>query len=250
MAGELTEEYIRAHLRENILREEWHTERGRFMREVIFGMNDGLVTTLGFVAGVTGAVARKEIILIAAFAEMAAGAISMFSGAYLSAKSQNEVFQREIERERRAIVEKPREETMELVEIFRQKGFSEEEISMLVRRITRDKELWLETMIRDELGIVGIEMEHPLRLASIMGASFVAGAIIPIFPYLFLDGIDALGVAAIATVVVLFAVGVAKTKLTRKGALESGGEMMLVGTLAAVLGYAIGTLLPRIFAGV
>src|SRR5437588_5821340 len=97
--------------------EEWHTPRGRAIREVIFGLNDGLITTLGFVAGVTGSLAQKNMILLAALAEVVAGAISMSSGAYISSKSQKEFFEKEIARERREIEEDPEHEKNEIRQI-------------------------------------------------------------------------------------------------------------------------------------
>ena len=111
--------------------EEWHTPKGRAIREVIFGFNDGLITTLGFLAGVTGSIADGSIILLAAMAEMVAGAIAMSSGAYISSKSQKEFFEKEIARERREIDEDPEHEKSEIREIYGNRGFTEEEISIL-----------------------------------------------------------------------------------------------------------------------
>ena len=87
--------------------EDWHTPEGRLIREFVFGINDGLVTTVGFIAGVTGALINLKIILMSGAAEIVAGTVSMFFGAYLATKSQNEFYQKEINREIREIKENP-----------------------------------------------------------------------------------------------------------------------------------------------
>src|SRR5687768_14055181 len=116
--------------------EEWHTPKGRAIREVVFGTNDGLITTLGFLAGVTGAISDKNMILLAAVAEIVAGAFSMASGAYIASKSQIEYFQKEIAREKREIEEDPEHEKQEIWEIYKERGFTDEEIRILINRIT------------------------------------------------------------------------------------------------------------------
>src|SRR3989304_516073 len=113
--------------------EEWHTLKGRAIREIIFGCNDGLVTTLGFLAGVTGSLLHKDMILLAATAEIVAGAFSMSTGAYISSKSQREFYEKEISRERREIEEDPQHEKDEIRQIYKERGFSDEEITILIR---------------------------------------------------------------------------------------------------------------------
>ncbi|MCI0414138.1 VIT1/CCC1 transporter family protein, partial [bacterium] len=153
--------------------EEWHTPKGRAIREVIFGTNDGLITTLGFLGGVTGSISDKNVILLAVLAEIVAGAFSMASGAYISSKSQKEYFQKEIAREKREIEEDPEHEKHEIWEIYKERGFTDEEITILINRITSDKTLWLRFMLREELGLGEEASENPLRVGAIMGVSFL-----------------------------------------------------------------------------
>ena len=226
--------------------EEWHTPRGRAIREVIFGVNDGLITTLGFVAGVTGSIMDRRIIILAALAEMVAGAISMTSGAYISSKSQREFFQKEIARERWEIDVDPEHEKKEIREIYTKRGFTDDEIDIMIRRITSDKEQWLKFMLREELGLGDEAFENPIKIGLTMGASFLIGSIVPILPYFILDAHVALILATVSGVVALFALGAFKTRITKLSWVRSGMEMLLVGAGSAVVGYLLGLVVSRL----
>lgn len=226
--------------------EEWHTPKGRAIREVIFGTNDGLITTLGFLGGVTGAISDKNIILLAAVAEVVAGAFSMASGAYISSKSQNEYFQKEIAREKREIEEDPEHEKNEIWEIYKERGFTDEEITILINRITSDKNLWLRFMLREELGLGEEATENPLRVGAIMGVSFLIGSIVPILPYFFLAPHPALVTATTCSLIFLFSLGALKTRITKSGWLKSGFEMLAIGTASALVGYFVGLFVSRL----
>jgi len=226
--------------------EQWHTPKGRAIREVIFGFNDGLITMLGFLAGVTGSIADRNIILLAAMAEMVAGAISMSSGAYISSKSQKEFFEKEIARERREIDEDPEHEKSEIREIYGNRGFTEEEISILIRRITSDKEQWLRFMLREELGLGDEAFENPVKIGFTMGISFLLGSIVPLLPYFFLQSTTSLVVATTASIVFLFALGAFKTRITKRNWIRSGGEMLIIGMGSALVGYLLGLFVSHI----
>ncbi len=223
--------------------EDWHTPKGRAIREIVFGANDGLVTTIGFVAGVTGSLAETRLVLLAGMAEMFAGAISMFFGAYISSKSQREFFVKEIRRERRELEENPEEEKEETRIIFRDMGFEDDEVETIVSRLTKNKKSWLRIMMREEMGIIVEEMENPLKIGTIMGISFTIGAIPPLLPYLFIDdAYSALKVAAPISLATMFAIGVGKTRITKTSWLKSGLEMLVIGSAAAGVGYLLGML--------
>ena len=229
----------------NFHAEAWHTPRGRAIREVIFGLNDGLITTLGFLAGITGSIVNGHIIILAALAEMVAGAISMSSGAYISSKSQREFFQREIEREKSEIEEDPDHEKAEIREIYAERGFNEEEIDILVRRITADKEQWLRFMLREELGLGNEVLESPVKIGITMGLSFLAGSVVPLLPYLFFVPKTGLIISTICSVIFLFALGALKTRLTKKSWIRSGAEMLLIGMGSAVIGFVLGLIVSN-----
>jgi vacuolar iron transporter family protein len=226
--------------------EEWHTPKGRAIREVVFGTNDGLITTLGFLAGVTGAISDKNTILLAAVAELVAGAFSMASGAYISSKSQIEYFQKEIAREKREIEEDPEHEKQEIWDIYKARGFTDDEISILIKRITADKNLWLRFMLREELGLGDEAWENPIKVGLTMGGSFLIGSVIPIVPYFFLQPGTALVTATCASLVFLFSLGAFKTRITKSGWLKSGIEMLAIGTASALVGYLVGSFVSRL----
>src|SRR3990167_5656735 len=142
--------------------EDWHTPKGRAIREIIFGMNDGLVTTIGFLAGVTGSISQGRYILLAGMAEVVAGAVSMGIGAYLATKSQQEFFDSEIEQEKWEIEKMPEKEAEEIRDIYGKMGFTPSEQDMIVNRVTSDKELLLRFMKREELGLIDEHRDDPV----------------------------------------------------------------------------------------
>ena len=226
--------------------EEWHTPKGRAIREIIFGMNDGLVTTIGFLAGVTGSIAQPRYILLAGIAEVVAGAISMALGAYLATKSQREFFHSEIEREKWEIEKMPEKEAQEIREIYGEMGFTRPEQEMIVNRVTSDKDIMLRFMKREELGLFDEHLDDPMQVALTMGLSFLAGSLPPIAPYVFIsDPHSAVGVAILLSVLFLFGVGVAKTRLTKTRPIRSGLEMTILGVVACLVGYGLGWLAEK-----
>jgi len=228
-------------------REDWHTPKGRAIREIIFGMNDGLVTTIGFLAGVTGSISESRYVLLAGIAEMVAGAISMAIGGYLATKSQREFFHSEIEREKWEIEKMPEKEAQEIREIYGQMGFSGAEQDMIVKRVTSDKGLLLRFMKREELGLFDEHFDEPLQVALTMGLSFFVGSLPPILPY-FLMGSpqSAIWIAILSSVLFLFLAGVAKTRVTQAPPLRSGLETTLLGILATGIGYGLGWVAERL----
>ena len=227
--------------------EDWHTPKGRIIREVVFGINDGLVTAIGFIAGVTVSMADVKMVLLSGLAEMVAGAISMFFGAYLSTKSQREFFDNEIKRETREIDEMPEKETEEIREIYSNLGFKEDEVEMIVKRVTSDKKLWVRFMMREELGIMEETFDDPLRVGSIMGISFAIGSLPPLIPYMLMDNpFTALKVAVVTSLLFLFGVGIGKTTVTKGNWLKSGIEVAIIGSIASGVGFIIGKIVSLV----
>jgi predicted membrane protein (TIGR00267 family) len=220
--------------------EPWHTPKGRAIREVVFGMNDGLITTLCFLAGVSGAIAHSGVVILAGLAEVIAGAVSMALGAYLATKAQQEFFAREIARERREIEEAADHERDEVREIYRGHGLTEDEIEIMTHRITADKERWLHFMLREELGLVEETFDNPIESGAIMGVSFILGALPPLLPYFFLAPRQALPATVIFSLLTLFGLGIGKTRVTKINWLRSGLEVAVLGIIAAAIGYGLG----------
>lgn len=221
--------------------EEWHTPKGRAIREVVFGMNDGLITTIGFVMGLAASIKESNLVLLAGIMAMFAGAISMFFGAYISTKSQSEYFDRELRREAREIEEVPEKEIAEMQEIFAEKGFTKSEADILVKRVTSDKQHWLEFMAKEELGIVPETFDNPLKVGATMGISFLIGALPPLLPFAFTHRAPlAAKVAGIVSLVALFFIGAGRSKVTKLNWVRNGLEIMIIGILAGSAGLLFG----------
>jgi predicted membrane protein (TIGR00267 family) len=223
--------------------ERWHKKVN--VREIVFGFNDGSISTLALLAGVTGGALAHGQILVAGFSGVIAGAISMAIGAYISSKSEIEHQQSEIEREKQEIEEIPEVEREEMRQIYMKKAdFTEEELNLILNRITSDKKVWLDSMMKEELGLFEERFESPVKVGLIMLVAFIMGGLVPILPFVLLPASQTgLIVASIVTFVSLFLIGVWKTTFTNKHWLRSGLEMVFVGILATVIPYLIGDLL-------
>lgn len=227
--------------------ERWHKRVN--VREIVFGFNDGSISTLALLAGVTGGALAHGDILIAGVSGVVAGAISMGIGAYISSKSEVEHHQSEIERELQEIEKVPEIEREEIRQIYQKKAdFTEEELSLIVNRITSDKKTWLDSMMKEELGLFEERFEPPFKVGLLMFLAFVAGGLMPIIPFLLISASQTgLLASSVATFVSLFTIGVWKTTFTNKHWLASGAEMVFVGILAATIPYLIGELfLPSV----
>ncbi len=224
--------------------ERWHKKIN--IREIVFGYNDGSVSILALLSGVTSGALAKDQILIAGFSAVIAGGISMAVGSYISSKSEIEYHESEIGREEREIGEIPEVEREEIRQIYMKKAqFPEEELNLIVNRITGDKRTWLDTMMKEELGLFEERFENPIKLGLIMFSAFIAGGILPIIPFLFLPTTyTSLLVAVVITFASLFTIGAWKTTFTKKNWLFSGAEMVFVGILATLIPYLIGQILP------
>ena len=224
------------------LDEAWHTPKGRAVREVIYGAADGIVTSLGFVIGVFGALRESRIILITGIAQASAGALSMGFSAYISSKSQTEFFLAEIERERREIQEMPDKEKEEVRKIYRSKGFSGSELEIVVDRITSNPKVWLRCMMEEELGLIFESFDVPWVVGGITAASYLLAAFLPIVPYALSQPTVAFPWSTGISVLALLGLGVGKTWLTRTSPLRSGLELVTIGLICALVGYGIGRL--------
>jgi vacuolar iron transporter family protein len=233
-----------------VVEEEWHGGGIESIRNVIYGVNDGLTATLGVLAGVGGASANSRVVLIGGLSAMVASAVSMAGGAYLASKSQREVFEGQLAREAAEIEAMPELERAELVKIYRSKGLTLAEAKTIVGRITSDKKVWLETQAREELGLDVAQFENPMREAIVAGISTLVGGAIPVIGFLAgrwilgatLSGFGALVIAFVLSAAFLFLIGSARSFFTGKGGIRSGLEMLAVGTAVAALTYAVGVL--------
>lgn len=228
-------------------RQLWHSVQGKFVREVVFGMNDGMVETLGFVTGVFGAVASSKIVVITGLAQILAGSISMGIGAFISQKAFAEFYAKEEETEKREMETTPEEEREEIRAIFRKRGFKGEELETVVKRITSNHEVWLQTMMEQELGLSKEGYTDPVKSGLVTGLSYVAGAIPPITPYFLYGGPTSFFLSIFFSLIFLFIVGGIRGRWIGKGWWWKGLEMVGFGGGAIVVTYSIGRVISLVF---
>jgi vacuolar iron transporter family protein len=217
------------------------------IREMVFGAQDGLVSTLAVVATVAGATNERLSVLVAGLAAALAGVFSMAIGEYMSSKSQDEIFQWQIEDEREEVLTRPAEAEAEVAFLFMEEGMTEDDAWQASSLIARNPDSLLATMVTRELGIfVDDPSGSPFRGALFMGGAFALGSAFPIVPFLFLSGTAALILAIAATAVALFAVGAIKSRWTHRSWVTSGLEIVLLAAVAGGAGFAFGTVLPGI----
>jgi VIT1/CCC1 family predicted Fe2+/Mn2+ transporter/rubrerythrin len=232
---------------EGILGKERHVRGGGWIGQAIYGINDGLGAAFGVVSGVAGAThVNSSFVLLSGFASMIASALSMGSGAYLADKSQKEVYESEMNRERMEIEDNPEEEQRELSLFYQMKGFSEAEADSMAAKMAQNPEEMLKTLAHEELGLSEQAFPNPWRSAVSATAATALGAAIPVLPYVFTTGDTALIISFVISTLAHFAVGAAKVVVTGRRWWKSGLEMMLIGLGEAAITYGIGLLVSPI----
>ncbi|MGA9762099.1 MAG: VIT1/CCC1 transporter family protein [Gaiellaceae bacterium] len=221
-------------------REKWHQTGAGWISGAIYGANDGLAAVFGIVAGVSGATGGSSFVLTAGVAGAVASAISMATGAFLAERSQIEVAEANVERERAEIAAHPDEEREELSLFYQLKGLDQASADQLAEKQSGDPEAMLRLLTAEELGGAAHEAGNPGQAAFAAGLSTGAGAIIPVIPFFFLTGNVAIALAGIVSIVAHFAVGAAKSLFTLRSWWASGLEMTLAGVIVGGLTYAIG----------
>jgi VIT1/CCC1 family predicted Fe2+/Mn2+ transporter len=228
--------------------EPWHkTGAGGFLRNVVYGFNDGLTANFGLVAGMIGAQSAQlgsHAVLVAGLAGMVADALSMASSGYLAAKSEREVHEHEIAMERDEIRLMPELEKEELSLIYQAKGIPIGQADELAAEVMKDPERALGEKVREELGI-GEPSSTPMREAWVTGVSTALGAFIPVAPFLFGRGPLVIWTAFVLAMVSHFAVGGARSFFTGRGVVRSGMDMLIVGMGVAGVGFLLGDWIVR-----
>jgi VIT1/CCC1 family predicted Fe2+/Mn2+ transporter len=222
--------------------EPWHrVESGGFLRNVVYGFNDGLTANFGLVAGVLGATAtlQHEAVVVAGVAGVIADALSMGSSGYLAAKSEQEVHAHEIAMERDEIAYMPELERDELALIYEAKGMAPENARALADEALKDPERMLQEKVQAELGISAPDAS-PMREAWITGSATAIGALLPVFPFFILRGTPAIVTSFVVAMAMHFLVGAARSVFTGRGLVRSGIDMFVVGLGVAVVGYLTG----------
>jgi len=222
---------------------EEHATGGGKIRSIILGLNDGLISTFTLLIGVAAATISggNTIIILTGLAAMVSGATSMGLGEYISSKSEVNYIRNEMKREKAEIELFPEEEKEEVREIFEKMGFQGGNLDSCVETITSNKQVWLDFLIKSELGLE--EPENPAIGAILTFIAFVFGAFIPLFPYLLNLSFMSLLLSSIISFSMLFIAGASKSKITGERPLKGAIEMLIVGTIAFIISYIIGIIL-------
>jgi VIT1/CCC1 family predicted Fe2+/Mn2+ transporter/rubrerythrin len=222
-------------------RERWHGRGGSWVADAIYGVNDGLGAVFGIVSGVAGATNNQQhYVLISGLAGMLASSLSMGAGAYLAAKSEAEVYEAEIAREKVEVEENPEEEIEEMSLFYQLQGFSPEESQRMAERLAEQPDQMVQAMAQHELGLSEHHFPNHWKSATSAAVSTAVGAFIPIIPFFFMSGIDAVIASFAISIAAHFAVGAVKSLITIRSWWASGFEMTLVGVIEAVVTYSLG----------
>ncbi len=223
---------------------------GNALRAAVLGANDGLVSNMSLVMGVAGAAVSNNTILLTGCAGLLAGAISMALGEWLSVQSSKELYENQIALETAELEASPEEEKKELILLYQAKGMTIQEASKLADKAFETNESAIETLITEELGINKEELEGSAWEAAITSfVLFAIGAIIPLYPFMFLHGQNAIYLSVGSSIIGLFCIGSAITLFTGKNILFSGSRQVFFGLAAAAITYGIGALIGVSLAG-
>ena len=219
----------------------------QYMRDVILGVNDGLVSTFLLVSGVVGGGLSATDVLLTGIAGAIAGAISMSIGEYIATKSQEEVFDAELALEAHHLQEHREDELDQLRTMLADRGLSGDDLETVVRILDKDDETMLNMHAALEFGIVDDERRNPYLAAIASGLLFLAGALPSVIPFaIFDDTTTGLLAAAVLAGIGLFTVGALKTVQTRKNPWISGAENLALGLLGGAVAYGVGSLFDSI----
>jgi VIT1/CCC1 family predicted Fe2+/Mn2+ transporter/rubrerythrin len=222
-------------------RERWHGRGGSWVADAIYGVNDGLGAVFGIVSGVAGATNNAQhYILISGLAGMIASSLSMGAGAYLAVKSEREVYEAEIAREKEEVEENPEEEIEEMSLFYQLQGFTPEESQKMAERLAEQPEQLVQAMAQSELGLSEQRFPNQWKSSASAAISTAIGAFIPIVPFFFMTGIAAVMAAFAISIIAHFAVGAAKSLITIRSWWASGLEMTIVGVIEAAVTYGLG----------
>ncbi|MAF36124.1 hypothetical protein CL622_03340 [archaeon] len=222
-----------------------HKNKGKYIKSIIYGGLDGIITTFAIVAGVAGASLSASIIIILGFANLLADGISMGFGDYLSTKSEKEYQQHQRKKETQEIKRFPQKEKEALITTYQKKGLSKKAATTYVSFITKHKKIFLNTILSEHYGFNSDNNHSPVKNGVATFGSFVVFGFVPLLAYVLVPviGIDqtvTFGIAAVLTAVALFGLGAMKFKITGTHWYRAGFEMLLVGGLAAAAAYGIG----------
>lgn len=220
-----------------------HIERKSKIRQLVFGVQDGTVSTLGLVTGVLGATSDNHLAILAGITAMFAGGTSMAAGEFLSSKAEREVFECEVKKQAELVEKEPYLAAESVMKSLEKEGMGREAAYRVTKLLLTDRSTLLTTFQEKVLGLGSAQISEPVKGALVMGLSFMAGTFIPLIPYLFLKDLYALYVSVALSAITLFSIGVLKAQMANKSKVTSGLEFLLIALGSAAVGYVLGVLL-------
>src|SRR6478735_11467993 len=225
---------------------EYHLQSSDVLTDIVIGMSDGLTVPFALAAGLTGAVVSNNIIVIAGVAEIAAGSIAMGLGGYLAGRTEIDHYNSELKREYDEVERVPEREKEEVKEFFSDLGLSEDVQQKAVEEMTKDKDKWVDFMMKYELGLDKPNPKRARNSALNIGLSYAIGGLVPLSPYIFLDTpMEALKISALFTLICLFIFGFFKSKITGLNPWLGALRVTIIGALAAACAFAVANLIEH-----
>lgn len=222
---------------------EKHLRSSDLLTDVVIGMSDGLTVPFALAAGLSGAVSDTSIIVIAGIAEIAAGSIAMGLGGYLAGKTEIDHYKSELKREHEEVDTMPEKEKEEVRDFFANIGLSEEMQQKAAEEIAKDKEQWVDFMMKYELGLDKPDPKRATKSALNIGLSYAVGGLVPLSPYFFIDvPSEALRISAIITLACLFVFGFFKSRITGVNPWWGAVRVTVIGALAASAAFGVARL--------
>lgn len=222
---------------------ESHLKSSEVLTDIVIGMSDGLTVPFALAAGLSGAAVKSDIIVIAGIAEICAGSIAMGLGGYLAGKTEQDHYNSEVKREYDEVENLRHREIQETKEFFANIGLSERLQEEATEEIARDKDRWVDFMMKYELGLEKPDPKRATKSAFNIGLSYIAGGIIPLAPYFFIDNsTQALQVSVLATLVCLFIFGYFKSRITGINPWLGALRVMMIGAMAAAAAFGVAKL--------
>ena len=225
---------------------EEHEFGAELVRDIVIGMSDGLTVPFALAAGLSGAVSNTHLIIVAGLAEIAAGSIAMGLGGYLAGKTEVDHYNSELKREYEEVEKVPEIEKEEIRVFFSSLGLSAESQGKAVEEISKDKDKWVDLMMKYELGLEKPDPQRAKKSAFNIGFSYIVGGMIPLSPYFFVaDGIEGLKLSAVITLICLFLFGYLKSKFTGVNPWNGAFRVMMIGAIAAGCAFGIARLIQQ-----
>jgi len=220
--------------------QEQHLQSAAWLTDIVIGMSDGLTVPFALAAGLSGAVSSTGIIVIAGIAEIAAGSIAMGLGGYLAGKTEIDHYNSELKREYEEVELVPEKEKEEVREFFENLGLSEDIQHQAVEEIARDKQKWVDFMMKYELGLDKPDPKRATKSAMNIGLSYVVGGLVPLSPYFFINTpVEALKISILVTLICLFIFGYFKSRMTGIHPWAGALRVMLIGAVAAGAAFGV-----------